>query len=140
MLDPDAAPKPAQAQLVATASPPGSRPNQACGGAEQRRTDTGIGGNRAHQQEHRDRGQIPTGGEHERRVAQDAERDIEIAQVPKPEERDAAHGDADRNAQPDQDQHGDKAGAGDRKRAHDRSACDRSGGPAAMSAITRTTR
>src|SRR5262245_38025242 len=29
-LDPDAAPKPAQAQLVATASPPGSAPNQAC--------------------------------------------------------------------------------------------------------------
>src|SRR5262245_44294804 len=29
-LDPEAAPKPAQAQLVATASPPGSAPNQAC--------------------------------------------------------------------------------------------------------------
>ena len=29
MLDPDAAPNPAQAQLVATASPPGSPPNQA---------------------------------------------------------------------------------------------------------------
>ena len=28
-LDPDAAPKPAQAQLVATASPPGSAPNHA---------------------------------------------------------------------------------------------------------------
>src|SRR5262249_61538349 len=29
-LEPEAAPKPAQAQLVATASPPGSAPNQAC--------------------------------------------------------------------------------------------------------------
>src|SRR5215468_9013752 len=29
MLDPEAAPKPAQAQLVATASPPGKAPNQA---------------------------------------------------------------------------------------------------------------
>ena len=29
MLDPDAAPKPAQAQLVATARPPGHPPNQA---------------------------------------------------------------------------------------------------------------
>ena len=28
-LDPEAAPKPAQAQLVATASPPGSAPNHA---------------------------------------------------------------------------------------------------------------
>src|ERR1700704_4369825 len=30
MLDPEAAPNPAQAQLVATASPPGNPPNQAC--------------------------------------------------------------------------------------------------------------
>ena len=30
MLDPDAAPKPAQAQLVATASPPGRLESQAC--------------------------------------------------------------------------------------------------------------
>src|SRR3972149_2267595 len=30
MLEPDAAPKPAQAQLVATASPPGRAPNHAC--------------------------------------------------------------------------------------------------------------
>ena len=39
-----------------------------------------------------------------------AQRDIEVAQIPKPEKSDAAHRDADRHAQPDQDQHPDDAG------------------------------
>ena len=86
--------------------------------AEQRGTDARIASDGAHQQEHRDRGQVPAGGEHEGRVAERAERDVEITQVPEAEERDRTHRDADRHAQRDEHQHSAKAAQRQRERVH----------------------
>ncbi len=66
--------------------------------------------------------EIPVGGEHKGRVAQDAERDIEIAQIPEPEKGDAAHGvRRSAAAAPISTSISNDAGAGNLKRCHAKS-------------------
>ena len=57
--EPEAAAKPAQAKLVATASPPGKPPNHSRAARNSADVMPGVVGDRAHQQEHRDRRKVP---------------------------------------------------------------------------------
>ena len=139
MLEPEAAPKPAQAQLVATARPPGKPPNQACAARNSAvpmpelpaiapiSRNIGIA----------DSSQLAANTNGVSLSALSAT--LKLRRYQKPRNGDRAHRDADRHAQPDQQQDAGEAEQRERQRAHVGSAAD-GRARAAMSASTRSTR